>query len=212
MAIEKVTARARPGRPRSEQKRDAILGAASHLFLENGIERTSMDAVAQRAGVSKQTVYSHFAGKEDLLTACVGCKLEAYDVVRIAHNASLPVRERLVDLANRFLNLVYDSGVLAMYRVIIGSATAHPELAKLFFEAGPSQTINAFRTVIEQHVEAGDLAVDDCALATDMLLGMLTGGPHMRSILGVGEVPDEHWRAAWVERCVDGFLAMATPD
>jgi TetR/AcrR family transcriptional repressor of mexJK operon len=212
MGIEESRGRARPGRPRSEQKRDAILSAASDLFLENGIERTSMDAVAQRAGVSKQTVYSHFAGKEDLLTACVGCKLEAYDVVEIAHNGTLTARERLIDLASRLLNLIYDEGVLAMYRVIIGSANAHPELAKLFFEAGPVRTIDTFRIVIEQHVASGELAVGDCAEATDMLLGMLTGGPHMRSILGVGEVPDEHWRRAWVERCVDGFIAMFAAD
>src|SRR3954464_6335887 len=60
----------RPDR-RSARKREAILIAAVDLFLTNGYERTSVDAVALAAGVGKQTVYSHFAGKETLFLAAV---------------------------------------------------------------------------------------------------------------------------------------------
>ena len=208
MKTKKVTARARPGRPRSEEKRDAILSAAGSLFLENGLDRTSMDAVAQRAGVSKQTVYSHFAGKEDLLTACVGNKLETYDVAAANHIGRGPMRETLVQLAERFLSLIHDEAVVQMYRVIIGSVQAHPELAQLFFEAGPMRAMGTFRQVLAHHAEVGELAIDDLDQAVDMLLGMLTGGPHMRSILGVARPQDEAERRACAERCVDGFLRM----
>ena len=48
---------AKRGRPRSEKARDAILGAAAELLLEEGLDAVSMDAVAARAGVSKATIY-----------------------------------------------------------------------------------------------------------------------------------------------------------
>ncbi len=200
--------RARPGRPRSEEKRDAILHAAGNLFLEHGVERTSMDAVAQRAGVSKQTVYSHFAGKEDLLNECVGCKLEDYQLGTTLDTEGLPLREGLLVMASRFLDLVYDEGVVSMYRVIIGSSTAHPDLAQLFFAAGPLRTIDAFTRFIAGHAAAGRLCVDEPRLAGEMLIGMLTGGAHMRRILNVAESPDQAARHAWAERCVAAFLKI----
>ena len=51
----------------STQKRSAILTAARDLFLADGFDRSSVDAVAARAGVSKRTVYDYFGDKEALL-------------------------------------------------------------------------------------------------------------------------------------------------
>ena len=47
----------RRGRPRSEKARLAILEAAAELLLARGLSEVSMDAVAERAGVSKATIY-----------------------------------------------------------------------------------------------------------------------------------------------------------
>ena len=60
-----------PGRPKDLEKRAAILEAAMALFPERGYEGVSMDAIAQQAGVSKLTVYNHFADKEALFAAAV---------------------------------------------------------------------------------------------------------------------------------------------
>ena len=49
-----------PGRPKDQAKRLAILEAAKTLFMRNGYEGSSMDAIAAEAGVSKLTVYNHF--------------------------------------------------------------------------------------------------------------------------------------------------------
>jgi AcrR family transcriptional regulator len=56
----------RPGRPRSERARQAILQAAADLLLDEGIAHVSMDAVADRAGVSKATIYRWWPSKERL--------------------------------------------------------------------------------------------------------------------------------------------------
>ncbi|MCT2586896.1 TetR/AcrR family transcriptional regulator [Actinophytocola gossypii] len=60
------TAKTRAG---SAEKRSAILTAARELFLTDGFDRSSVDAVAARAGVSKRTVYDYFGDKQTLLEA-----------------------------------------------------------------------------------------------------------------------------------------------
>ncbi len=54
-------------RPRSQEAHDRVLHAALELFGERGIDATSMDAIAQGSGVSKATIYNHWANKEVLL-------------------------------------------------------------------------------------------------------------------------------------------------
>ncbi len=62
-----VTAEApQRGRPRSERARKAILEAAAELLLARGLSAVSMDAVAERAGVSKATIYRWWPTKETL--------------------------------------------------------------------------------------------------------------------------------------------------
>ena len=65
-----------PGRPKDQAKRLAILEAAKTLFMRNGYEGSSMDAIAAEAGVSKLTVYNHFTDKETLFSAAVKSKCE----------------------------------------------------------------------------------------------------------------------------------------
>src|SRR2546429_5230114 len=61
----------RRGRPRSEQARLAILETTSELLLEHGLVGASMDAVAERAGVSKATIYRWWPSKETLALEAV---------------------------------------------------------------------------------------------------------------------------------------------
>jgi AcrR family transcriptional regulator len=61
-----VTPTARVGRPRRSSA-EILADAASELFLENGYAGTTVDQIAQRAGVSRATFFNYFAGKADLL-------------------------------------------------------------------------------------------------------------------------------------------------
>ena len=59
-------------------KAESILAAAKRAFLAAGFAAVSMDAIAREAGVSKATVYAHFAGKEELFGAVIGRECERY--------------------------------------------------------------------------------------------------------------------------------------
>src|SRR5271165_4409846 len=76
-----------------QRKHDAIAGAALVLFARDGYERTSVDAIAAEAGVSKRTVYSHFGDKENLFLLVLR---ETYDVMR----------DRISAIVNRTLRQV----------------------------------------------------------------------------------------------------------
>jgi AcrR family transcriptional regulator len=64
---------------RAERKRQRILDSAGHCFAERGFAKTTMDEIAQRAGVSKGLVYSHFSGKEGLLEQVMERTLAEWD-------------------------------------------------------------------------------------------------------------------------------------
>jgi AcrR family transcriptional regulator len=66
MTSERAIEPRRRGRPRSEKAREAILEAAAELLLARGLEAVSMDEVAERAGVSKATIYRWWPTKQTL--------------------------------------------------------------------------------------------------------------------------------------------------
>lgn len=215
MEIEKTQetpSKGKPGRPRSEEKRSAILHAGACLFFEKGLDRTSMDAVAQHAGVSKQTVYSHFSSKEDLLEACICSKLDAYELQGSRALEQIGVREGLTTLCQRYIGLLYDENVLRMKRTVMGGASAHPEVARLFFEAGPQVTLGTFAAFLRHHVASGALVVEDVHEAADILTGMLASNTHMGSVLGVSPPLDEQARQRRVESSVAMFLSRYAVD
>jgi AcrR family transcriptional regulator len=72
-------------RPRSTRAHDNVIEAALSLFAERGLDATSMDAIAERSGVSKATIYKHWADKESLA-------LEAMARLHVPDLGSLTVR------------------------------------------------------------------------------------------------------------------------
>jgi AcrR family transcriptional regulator len=59
-------------RPRSQRAHDKVLDAAIELFAERGIDGTSVDAIAALSGVSKATIYKHWADKQALCLEALG--------------------------------------------------------------------------------------------------------------------------------------------
>src|ERR1700722_20331611 len=88
-----------PGRPRDLAKREAIMDAAYAVFHERGITAITIDAVAERASVSKMTVYANFRDKPALLSAVFDRKIKSMHVYDLAVGPDLDSSvERLVEL------------------------------------------------------------------------------------------------------------------
>lgn len=200
----------RPGRPKSEQKAEAILGAAGELFLLNGFQGTAMDAVAQRAGVSKQTVYSHFANKEALFKACIGGKVTGYGFDEATPENTSDLRTALLSVARQFVELMFDPEVVAMHRVVMAEAAGQPRVAELFFDSGPRQTKAAVEAFLQRQIAAGRLHIppDRIVYAANQLLTMAVGLYQMPLWLGLLDSVDHAERDTHLERVVDDFLRL----
>lgn len=204
----------RSGRPKSGQKAEAVLCAAAELFLAKGFQGTSMDAVAQRAGVSKQTVYSHFANKEELFKACIEAKVAGYgfDESALSPGAG-DVREVLLGVVRRFVDLLFDPEVIAMHRVVLGEATSQPRIAALFFASGPQRTKSAVCALLREQVRQGRLAITEEQLlyAAIQLFNMAVGMYQLQLWLGLIDSVDEAELGPHLEHVVDDFLRLYAP-
>ena len=160
---------ARPSNPRSARKRQAILDAATRVFLAEGFAGASMDAIAAAAGVSKPTVYNHFADKQQLFGQIVqdmveGITEQFYDqLLNLGDGGEL--EEQLRQIARRLLAGVMQPPNLQLRRLVIGESGRFPELGQAYEQQGPGRAIAALTAAFERLAERGALRTDDPALA-----------------------------------------------
>ncbi len=103
----------RRGRPRSKAKARDILNAATELFTRNGFDATSVDDIAAAAGVSKQTVYSHFGSKEELFGVAISTKCKTSGIDPDEIDPDVPPEAMLPELARRFVALITSDEAVA---------------------------------------------------------------------------------------------------
>jgi len=188
-------------------KAEAILAAAEQAFLAAGFGAVTMDAIARDAGVSKATVYAHFAGKEELFGAVVarvserrfgGFSAEALDPADIEAS--------LTTIAIRFLDLVLSPEGIAVNRIIVGEVTRFPVLGELFWAAGPERTRAQIEAFLRRADKVGSLAVDDARLAAEQFVALVRGEIHLRRLLHLDPVPDAAGLAKAANQAVATFL------
>ena len=201
-----------PGRPKDPEKRTANLEAAKALFPGRGYEGTSMDAIAQAAGVSKLTVYSHFADKETLFVEAVRARCE--DLLPsdlFVARFEGPIRGQLLRIGHAFFRLITSDEAIAIHRIMSSPAVCDSNLPKLFWDAGPRRTCDALAAFLHAEDEAGELCVPDPALAASQFFCLLKGEHHARMICGCREPVAAADIDRHVEATVDLFLRAYGP-
>lgn len=194
------------GRPKSEEKKQQIMQAASTLFLECGFAATSMDLVANRAGVSKQTVYSHFANKDALYVAVIGDKCAEYcfDEENVSLNED-SLEESLTQLGTQFVKLITDPIVIATYKTLIGGTNTNQHVTELFYSTGTVRGLKLlvdFLTKQEKHPVKESKAKPLAA----MFFNTLKGEYHMKGLLGLPYDLSEEQLQKHVENTVSWLI------
>lgn len=187
----------------------AIIDAASMLFLENGFDGTSMDEVAKRAGVSKQTVYSHFSSKEQLFAESIHITIEKYFPEQAVQEVRTHTLEAdLTAVATRFARLLMSEDAMAMHRVLVSAAPRGPELAQIFWDAGPAEMIAKLSAFLKTWVDRGELEIDELEVAGAHLISLLKGKYHFEMSIGlVDKIGDADFEAH-VAEAVRCFLKL----
>src|SRR5436190_5139844 len=196
-----------PGRPKDMEKRAAILDAAMALFPARGYDGASVEAIAQAAGVSKLTVYSHFADKETLFGAAVTeCCAQMLPHRLFVPGPVLPVREALVGIGRAFLDLMMDERAISLHRVMVSQAGQDRRLAEIFFSAGPRAALQEMESFLLAANAEGSLDVPAPARAAEQFFSMLKGVRHMRVLVGLCPPPSTAERDVHVAEVVAMFL------
>src|SRR5271156_4593127 len=125
------------GRPRDPAKLEAILDAAYDLFLDRGITATTMDLVAERAGVSKMTVYANFQDKPALLAAVFDRRIKTMRLPDLSVGLNLNLSlGRLAEFGELTVTLLTRPEVVREMRLMAAGAADQPRLAAVFYTAG----------------------------------------------------------------------------
>jgi AcrR family transcriptional regulator len=161
----------RRGRPRSEEARDAILDAAAELLLARGLAAVSMDAVAERAGVSKATIYRWWPTKETLALDALHHEWAAA-VPRARETGSL--RGDLLSLLRPWVGLVRKRPYGRVIAALITEAQTDPAFAEQYRTRFVEPRRAQARPVLLRAIERGELpATTDVEVALDLLYGPL---------------------------------------
>lgn len=196
------------GRPKSDSKHAAIMSAAACLFMSIGYERTSMDAIASRAGVSKQTVYSHFSSKEELFRQCIIDKMRTYELEVAQTDANQPLRATLINIGHRYLNLLFDEQVVAVHRLLIAETPTFPRLATMFWETGPEELLNGIATFLRNNTGAGHSNIVDPDQAAEDFTCLIESRFVKRLLMNHMQPLSDHEKQRHVDRCVDQLLRL----
>lgn len=196
---------------RSARKHQAILEAATTVFLSKGYSGTSMDDIAKLAAVSKQTVYKHFADKEKLFSEIVLATTDRIDgmidlVAAVPADADA-LEENLTRLARQFLAALTRPQVLQLRRLIIANADTFPELGAAWYEQGFERVLVTLSETFRQLADKGLLRTDDTMLAAHHFAGLLLWIPVNKAMFHGSaqhtEADLDHYAAAGVR----AFLA-----
>jgi TetR/AcrR family transcriptional regulator, mexJK operon transcriptional repressor len=196
-----------PGRPKDLAKRKAILEAAKTLFLSNGYDGSSMDAIAAEAGVSKLTVYSHFTDKEKLFAEAVKSKCEEQlPELLFELSAEVPVAQALLNIGRGFNELINSRESVELHRVMVSLAAQDSKLSHMFYEAGPQRVLHGMEELLRQADQSGLLRVQDPLSAADQFFCLIKGGANFRLLIGCGEALQGAEAEAHVRDAVEVFL------
>ena len=129
-----------------------LLAAARRAFIVHGFAGVSIDALARDAGVSKETIYRHFADKEALFRAALEeMGSEFVSRAEALHRAAPPAGEELTALARAVLDSAVEGGLLSPLRVAAGVAGVMPDFAAEL-QTMQWRRMESVRQALEDHV------------------------------------------------------------
>ncbi|RYE51862.1 MAG: TetR/AcrR family transcriptional regulator [Hyphomicrobiales bacterium] len=196
---------------RGVQRREALLQAATDVFLEQGYAATSIDAIIERAGGSKRNIYSEFGNKENLFTAIVAANAaKAVAALAIEEIDARDLRSTLTVFGHRLMDIYMSPSLLGVYRVIISESQRFPALVKKFYNQGPGRASARLAEVLEQARARGDIETADCVKAADHFVSMIRGNLHLQVLVGLRSPPRAKEVAEMVESVVELFLRGVT--
>jgi AcrR family transcriptional regulator len=210
------SSRGRPTREEALRLDVRLLDVATTLFMERGFDGTSIDAVADGAGVSKPTVYTHYRDKRALFSAVLRNRirdwlapLSAAAEAEATETAPKSIETTLHELSRHMLaHALLPEGAI-LRRIVAAQAVQFPELARLAHEEGWMRAARGIALLLRQFAVRGEISVDDPELAAEFFLNVILGHSVRLALHGISIDPQaqERRRQAAVELFLNGVRA-----
>lgn len=165
-------------------KSEAILDAAVEVMAERGFS-ASMEEIARRAKVSKQTIYNHYGCKADLVGALSERRAQLMTAPLETPEASDHPQEALAGFARSLLEAVATPGSLTFMRVAVQNVVDMPQIARAIYESGPRASRARLAAFLRAETQAGRMHVPDAVQAAEFFGGMVVGSFQTAGLLGV---------------------------
>jgi len=145
----------RRGRPANEALGQTIVDAASGLFVELGFQATTLDKVAQRAKISKLSIYRHFENKEALFSAAITAHCHQFAPQALVEGVDGSAEDQLIVVGSSLLRTLLSPDVRSVEAMIMADKTDQKSLSKVHYEAGPAYVIAQIEALLRQlHAKA----------------------------------------------------------
>ena len=187
-------------------KRQAIINAASRIFLKEGFSGASINEIARRAGVSKRTLYKHFDSKTVLFGAIISHTSEKVRSTLQAAGAHDDPRVTLTDFARSYLDLVLSPLGLDLSRTMIAESKRFPQLGRTFYATGTEPTNEALCRFLARQHAAGTLSVPEPEILADQFFGLCLGSLRRRAYFNPSVARDKAMIERWIDSAVGLFL------
>jgi TetR/AcrR family transcriptional regulator, regulator of autoinduction and epiphytic fitness len=191
-------------------KNQQIIDAALAEFLAHGFHGARMDAIAERANVSKRTVYKHFDGKDALFTHMVTVMRAGFrDAATLPYDPAQPVTEQLRQIAEAEGALYTSKPFMKLVRLLVSEASRDRSLAALFPSDEPDG--GALAHFLSEANRHGALRIPDPALAASQFKDLLKGQSFWPAVIGQ-PVTGKSDMAAIIKQALEMFLARYVPE
>src|SRR3954471_12874653 len=165
----------RRGRPANEALGQTIVDAACELFVELGFQATTLDKVAQRAKVSKLSIYRHFENKEALFSAAIAARCHQFAPQALFEGVDGSAEDQLMTVGSSLLRTLLSPDVRSVEAMIMADKTNQKSLSKLHYEAGPAPVIGQIEALLRQLHAKRLLNVPDPLRSTRLFAALFKG-------------------------------------
>jgi AcrR family transcriptional regulator len=199
------------GRCSPSERRQALLDAARDVFLERGYANATIDAVVERAGGSKATVYALFENKEGLFAALVAEAAEELSALVQSYPLDGRIEDDLRDFGRHYLEILIRPERLALFRLVLGECGRVPEVGEIFFRTGPQVIFRKVADMLRSAAARGQIAISDAEGMAHFFIDALRGHVHMEVMLNPTRRPTQKEIERHVDFVVENFLRACRP-
>jgi len=191
----------------SPEKRDQILQGAAIIFARDGYEGASMSRIAAEANVSKGTLYNHFESKAQLFAAFIEQTCSTFlGQVFDGSSDDDELEPGLQAIGRRMIAMMISPVGQTIQRVVSSEAIKFPEVARIFFEAGPARATAHMSQWLQHQARLGRLAVPDPGFAAEQFFALCQTRIGLQTRLHLRPDPTEAEIEQLVAAAVQMFL------